>query len=120
MCPPKRPLARIGSSRLTSAPVLIREKEVRCQVSSARSAPKDLDVISTAVRQTPLTAMLSPFFNSLTRLEEETVSRRFLFWWPISVTRPTSSMMPVNMESPSFHHRGTETQRRQDREITEK
>jgi hypothetical protein len=29
-------------------------------------------------------------------------------------------MMPVNMESPSFHHRGTETQRRQDREITEK
>src|SRR5580700_9849720 len=107
MCPPKRPLARIGSSRLTIAPGLKRENEVRFHVSSARSAPNESDVISTAVRQTPLTATLSPFFNSLTRCEAATVSRRFPFSLLILVTRPTSSMMPVNMEPPSFT---TETQ----------
>src|SRR5579872_1606855 len=110
MWPPKRPLARMGSSRLTSAPGLMRENEVRFHVSSARSAPKESGVIPIAVRHTPLTAMLSPFFSSLTSCEAATVSRRFSFSFVILVTRPTSSMMPVNIEPPSFspqRYRGT-------------
>ena len=47
----------------------MREKEVRFQVSSARSAAKELGVISTAVRQTPLTAMLSPCLEFLVQLD---------------------------------------------------
>src|SRR5207245_3601444 len=97
---PNRPSARMGSSRLTSAPGLMRENEVRFQVSSARSAPNDLGVISTAVRQTPLTATLSPVFSSLVRLEAETVRRRLLCSLLMLRTRPTSAMMPVNMEPP--------------------
>src|ERR1700730_4911656 len=102
MWPPKRPSARMGSSRFTRAPRLIREKEVRFQVSAARSAAKDLGVISTAVRQTPLTAMLSPFLSSLVRREAETVRRRLPFLSEMRATRPTSSMMPVNMRNLRF------------------
>src|SRR6185369_6808722 len=97
MCPPKRPSARMGSSRFTSAFFLMREKEVRFQVSAARSAAKDLGVISIAVRQTPLTAMLSPVLSSWCRRAAATVSRRLPFLCAMSVTRPTSSMMPVNI-----------------------
>ena len=38
----------------------MRENEVRVQVSVARSAQKESGVMSSAVRQTPLTAMLLP------------------------------------------------------------
>src|SRR5208283_3560196 len=55
MWPPKRPSAFMGSSRFTIAPSCIREKDVRTQVSGARSAPNEPDLISSAVRQTPLT-----------------------------------------------------------------
>src|SRR5262249_28282539 len=81
----------------TDAPSLIREKDVRFHVSSARSQRKEFDVSSTAVRQTPLTAMLLPCLSSFTNCEDDTVMRRV----PCSSTRrltlPTSSMMPVNI-----------------------
>ena len=40
MCPPMRPSTFSGSSRLTCAPEVMRENEVRVQVSFARSALK--------------------------------------------------------------------------------
>src|SRR5512135_3407158 len=100
MCPPIRPSARIGNSRLTWAPSRMRENEVRTQVSSARSAPKESPCRSTAVRHTPLTATLSPFLSSLATLSASMVSRRLP---PVSlmlVTLPTSSMSPVNIFPP--------------------
>jgi len=63
----KRPSARIGSSRLTRAPSCMRENDVRFQVSSAKSKVTEPGVMSTAVKQTPLTAMESPFLSSLAR-----------------------------------------------------
>ena len=51
----------------------------------------------TAVRQTPLTAMLSPWLNSFASFREETVIRRLPFSLAMLSMRPTSSMMPVNM-----------------------
>src|SRR5438874_13094108 len=87
----------MGSSRLTGAFGFRREKEVRSQVSWARSLVNDNFEISTAVRQTPLTEILSPCFNSLTSLDDATVKRRC---WPlasIEATRPSSSMIPVNI-----------------------
>src|SRR5207237_1939192 len=104
MYPPNLLAARIGSSRFNRAPVLILEKEVRFQVSSARSALKDLGVISTAVRQTPLTAIESPLFSSFVRCEAETVSRRWPFSRATRLTLPTSSMIPVNMGVSSHHN----------------
>src|SRR5579863_1568239 len=93
----------------------MRENDVRFQVSFARSAAKDLGVISTAVRHTPLTAMLSPFLSSLTSSDAKTVRRRLPFSFEIPVTRPTSSMIPVNISQPQFHHRATVSQRKQAR-----
>jgi len=43
---------------------MIRENEVRAHVSGARSAENDVGLMSRAVRQTPLTATLSPVRNS--------------------------------------------------------
>src|SRR5205809_2170777 len=99
MCPSKRPLARMGSSRFTRAPSLIRENDVRFQVSWARSAPKDLGATSTAVRQTPLTAMLLPLFSSFASFVLETEMRRLPLFVAMRVMRPTSSIMPVNIEA---------------------
>src|SRR6267378_486041 len=97
MCPPKRPSARRGSSRFTRAPSCMRENDVRFQVSSARSNVTEFAVISTAVRQTPLTAIESPFFSSFARCEAETVRRRVPRCSRIRVTLATSSTMPVNI-----------------------
>src|ERR1700686_678018 len=89
----------MGSSRLTKASGLSRANEVCSQVSCARSQVNSFLEISTAVRQTPLTEMLSPCFNSRTSFEERIVKRRC---WPvisIEATRPTSSMIPVKINS---------------------
>ena len=58
----------------------MREKDVRFQVSAARSAAKDCGVISTAVRQTPLTAMLSPFVSSFSSCSQRHVRRPLPFF----------------------------------------
>ena len=63
-----RPSAFSGSSRSTCAPCVMRESEVRAQVSAARSAQKDSGLMSSAVRHTPLTATLLPSFNSFAEL----------------------------------------------------
>ena len=42
----------------------MRDSEVRAQVSAARSAQNESGVMSSAVRQTPLTATLLPSFSS--------------------------------------------------------
>src|SRR5271163_1435909 len=97
MCPPKRPSAFIGSSRLTRACRCIRENEVRAQVSGARSAQNDFGFMSSAVRQTPLTATLSPVFNSPGVFRASTLSRRFSPRCSMLITLPTSSMIPVNI-----------------------
>ena len=57
-----------GSSRLTSAPSVMRENEVRVQVSFARSAQNVSGLMSSAVRHTPLTAMLLPCLSSFAEL----------------------------------------------------
>src|SRR5580692_494705 len=98
MWPPKRPSAFIGNSRFTSAPWCMRESEVRAQVSGARSAANEFGLMSSAVRQTPLTAMLSPVFNSPGVIAASTVIRRFSPRCSIVTTLPTCSMIPVNIK----------------------
>src|SRR3954465_4595413 len=78
----------------------MREKEVRTQVSGAKSAQNDPGLISSAVRQTPLTATLAPVPSSLGEFFAVTVIRRFSPRCSILVTRQTSSTMPVNMWPP--------------------
>ena len=102
MWPPKRPSAFIGNSRFTSAPSCIRENEVRAHVSGARSAQNDFGLISSAVRQTPLTATLLPVPNSFGVSAASTVMRRFSPRCSIFTTLPTSSMIPVNIRFSTF------------------
>src|SRR6267143_2689808 len=90
----------MGSSRLTSAPSRMCENEVRSHVSGARSAAKDPGLTSSAVRQTPLTATLSPVLSSLGVLSAAMVIRRTSPRCRMPLTRPTSSMMPVNIWPP--------------------
>ena len=60
MCPPKRPLAAMARSRLTRWPGRREAREERFSVSCITSAVKPVGEKEVAVRQTPLTAMLSP------------------------------------------------------------
>src|ERR1700676_2486692 len=99
MWPPKRPSAFIGNSRFTRAPSCIRENEVRAHVSGARSAQNVFGLMSSAVRQTPLTATLSPTPNCFEMVAASTVIRRFSPRCWIFTTLPTSSIIPVNMGS---------------------
>src|SRR5215469_13069503 len=84
----------------------MREKEVRTQVSGARSAQNDPGLMSSAVKQTPLTATLLPVPSSFGVFSAVTVIRRFSPRCSILVTCPTSSTMPVNMSisSQTLHH----------------
>src|SRR5881397_3323179 len=83
--------------RITNAPFFIRESDVLAHVSGARSAENDLAFISRAVRHTPLTAMLSPVCISVGACFASTVMWRFSSRCSMRTTRPTSSMMPVNI-----------------------
>src|SRR6187200_2736404 len=58
--PPSRSPARSGSSRFTSSPIASGASEVRRRVSGITSAANEPLSRSTAVRQTPLTAIESP------------------------------------------------------------
>ena len=112
MWPSKRPLAFIGSSRFTSAPSWIRENDVRTHVSGARSAQNDFGLMASAVRQTPLTAMLWPVPNSFGAFAASMVMRRFSPCCSIFTTLPTSSIIPVNIgrippQSRPFHTYGS-------------
>src|ERR1700722_5561330 len=82
----------------------MRESEVRAQVSGARSEPNCPGLMSSAVRQTPLTETLSPALSSFGALPAATVMRRFSFICSMRFTRPTSSTMPVNMSYLRNHY----------------
>src|ERR1700686_1796111 len=97
MWPPKRPSAFIGNSRFTRAPSRSLENEVRAHVSGARSALNDCGLMSSAVRQTPLTATLSPTPNCCGAVALSIVIRRFSPRCSIFATVPPSSIIPVNI-----------------------
>ena len=65
MCPPRRSPARSGSSTFTSSPSPSGASEVRRSVSAITSAANDPPFGSTAVRQTPFTAIESPGASSV-------------------------------------------------------
>src|SRR5712671_180124 len=74
--------------------------------------------MSSAVRQTPLTETLSPDFRSAGVSFAAMVIRRFSPRCSIRVTRPTSSIMPVNMKASNVtkHHKPTtEAQRHREK-----
>src|SRR5262249_10489588 len=89
--------------------------DVRRNVSSARSAENEFSPTSTAVRQTPLTATLSPIFNSVGTSRAITVIRvdpaldfllveerdddRVDLGRATSTTLPVSRISPVNISS---------------------
>src|ERR1035438_9689327 len=102
MWPLKRPLGESGRSRFTREPARRSPRLVRRRVSGARSAEKEPAPRSTAVRHTPLTAMLAPSIISWRTMEQRTFSRapEVRVWTESSV--PSSSMIPVNMNV-SFH-----------------
>ena len=97
MWPPMRPSTFSGSSRLTCAPAVMRENEVRVQVSFARSALNESGVMFDAVRQTPLTATLLPSFSSRAVFGALMVMRWLSPLATMLAIVPTSSTSPVNM-----------------------
>src|ERR1019366_1214797 len=98
MWPLKRPLGERGRSRFIREPARRSPRLVRSRVSGARSAEKEAVSRSTAVRHTPLTAMLAPSVISWRTVEQRTFSRApaLRVWTDSSV--PSSSMIPVNMD----------------------
>ena len=126
MCPPNRPPATIARSKFTMLPARKLPKEERRSVSCITSAlkvprmrfalpaplaslsaispckpklaPPRAASISTTVKHTPFTAMLSPaFVASKTRLAAM-VSRAESRPRTICATSPVSSIKPVNIE----------------------
>src|SRR5690606_40516310 len=97
MCPPYRPPAAIARSRFTLLPGLSSLSVVIRYVSGMTSAVNVRASYRTTVRQTPLTAMLSPMRMSSSTFDASLVSS---IANPFEVARrrmPISSMMPVNM-----------------------
>src|SRR6266536_1624185 len=85
----------MGRARLTSSPAASSPSAVRASVSGPTSKPTQLPEISTAVRQTPLTARLEPTWVSLSVSPAPIMSRASLR----RKTRPVSSTMPVNISA---------------------
>ncbi|MCY1440476.1 hypothetical protein D9M71_567540 [compost metagenome] len=86
---------------MTGLPGLRSSKAVQARVSRLTSAQKPLPGSSTAVRQTPLTAMLSPSLTS--ERSSLPVSTRTRTSPPLGVSArmvPMASIMPVNMGPP--------------------
>src|SRR5688572_2305311 len=99
MWPPKRPFAGNARSRFTSDPALSAPRLVTFAVSGPISAEKAPAVLSTTVRHTPLTEMLSP------RRRSPAMSVEIRRLKPASIgftspTLPTASINPVNI---TFH-----------------
>src|SRR5258706_10125491 len=97
MWPFRRPVGESGRSRLTREPGRRAPRLLRRRVSGARSAANESGLMSTAVRQTPLTAILAPSARSCITVEARTRRRA-----PAVSTVPSSSMIPVNIHV-SFH-----------------
>src|ERR1700739_3377343 len=77
----------------------MRENEVRTQVSGARSAQNDPGLMSSAVKQTPLTETLLPVPSSLGVCSAAIVILRFSPRCSMRTILPTSSTMPVNISA---------------------
>src|SRR5688572_15612739 len=101
MWPPRRSVARSASSRLTDEPCSMAPSEERRSVSCMTSAPKRSPLHSpTAVRQTPLTATLSPSLSSdasfdsiATRTPSDVSCTSATF--PRSWTSPVNTRLPL-------------------------
>src|SRR3990172_4267947 len=110
MWPPKREVGVMARSRFTRAPGRNDPRLLRSRVSGERSAEKDSALISRAVRQTPLTAMLSPSWSFGPSVVANAARARKTSLAPpegseprfSSATVPTSSMIPVNIVQVSF------------------
>src|SRR4051794_3269076 len=99
MWPPRRASARSASSRFTRVPESTSPSEERRSVSCITSAPKRSPQMPVAVRQTPLTAMLSPS-PSWRASDDSTVSAAPSAVRSTATTVPRSSTSPVNISSP--------------------
>src|SRR6266852_3353745 len=99
MCPPSRVAGVTARSRFTGEPARKLPSVERSKVSLETSAAKESGFTSSAVRHTPLTEIESPLFvPSMTVRASITMrasSPRFSTWR----TRPSSSMIPVNIVS---------------------
>src|SRR5215471_9044461 len=98
MWPLSRPVGASGRSRLTRAPARSAPKLLRRRVSGATSAENESGRTSTAVRQTPLTAMLTPSLASESTVAQRTPRRAPAARLSIAATVPSSSIIPVNIE----------------------
>src|SRR5689334_296245 len=103
MCPPRRPPTAIARSRLTGAPAAAADRLVRLSVSGTSStvnvpsvpAARSLSA-SMTVRQTPLTAIESPWCASEVTVRPRTVSTTTSALSRTASTSPISSTIPVN------------------------
>src|SRR5215213_9073702 len=97
MWPPRRSPARSGSSRLTLSPAPSGPSDERRRVSAITSARKPSGAGSTAVRQTPLTAIESPGESSApsgvaTRSRAPSPSCSTASTLPIPATSPVNTI----------------------------
>src|SRR6266542_4209554 len=90
-CPPSRVTGVTERSRFTGMPGPKLPSVDRSKVSRDTSAANELLFTSSAVRQTPLTAIESPSWMS--SVTTRALSPRCL----MLLTRPSSSMIPVNI-----------------------
>ena len=101
--PPRGEPEGVGSSRLTVASGRRWESVVRAMVSAARSAEKRggkaLGSMLRAVRQTPLTAMLSPVLRREARVGAAMVMRVAPSVGVMARRVPVVSMRPVNIST---------------------
>jgi len=66
------------------------------------STVKELEFKSTTVKQTPFTAILSPFETSSKNLLTSISNLYLLFSLTLRLKLPTSCIIPVNRKPPSF------------------
>src|ERR1043166_9364822 len=96
------PLSRLagesGGPRLTREPARSAPRFVRRSVSGSTSAEKPSARGSSAVRHTPLTAMLAPSLISSSTVAQRIARRAPVGRVSIAATVPSSSIIPVNIQ----------------------
>src|SRR5262245_8976513 len=105
MCPPSASPALSGASRLTGAPGTSAPSVVSSRVSGMISTVKPVSSSAVTVWQQPSTATLPPSARRGRTRSESTVRRTTASCARASLTRPTSSTIPVNtVGNPPAHH----------------
>src|SRR3989475_13097085 len=97
MWPPSRVAGVTARSRFTGEPDFKFPRVERESVSFETSAANESDFTSSAVRQTPLTAIESPSLDPSVTVRASITMRASSPRFSISRTRPSSSMIPVNI-----------------------